>query len=98
LIGREKLLPALVSVNASMPGEVGAEILDVDLNPRAIASDHFRRHPAFRQRARRLGSVRADHTSATSVSNRSSIRTTPLPSADRSLPRMCVPACALLVT
>ncbi len=40
------------------------------------------------QRARRRGSVSADHRSSISVSKRSSMRTTPLPSADPRLPRM----------
>src|SRR3954453_2519748 len=49
------------------------------------------------QRARRTGSVIADQRSSMSVSYRSSIRTTPAPSADRMLPRMRVPGLALLV-
>ena len=40
------------------------------------------------QRASRGGSVSADHRSSISVSKRSSMRTMPLPSADRRLPRM----------
>src|SRR5258708_7772442 len=41
--------------------------------------------------------VSADHRSSISVSKRSSMRTTPLPSADRRLPRRRVPPRALLV-
>src|SRR5215472_5017788 len=49
------------------------------------------------QRAKRAGSVSADHRSSISVWKRSSIRTTPLPFADRRMPRMRVPPWALLV-
>src|SRR5215472_11750833 len=44
------------------------------------------------QRERRLGSVSADHTESMVASTRSSMRTTPMPSAERRLPRMRAPA------
>ncbi len=66
---------------------------------RARNSPPRRRSPSTSpsQRARRPGSVNADHTSSISVSKRSCMRTTPVPSADRRLPRMRVPARSLLV-
>src|SRR5215469_7758292 len=66
---------------------------------RARNSPPRRRSPSNSpsQRARRRGSVSADHRSSMSVSKRSSMRTTPLPSADRRLPRIRLPASALLV-
>src|SRR5205814_10469373 len=48
-------------------------------------------------RARRSGSVIADHRSSISVSYRSSIRTTPTPSADRRLPSSPAPPRTLLL-
>src|SRR5439155_27026883 len=49
------------------------------------------------QPARRRGSVSADQRSSIWVSKRSSMRTTPLPSADRRLPRIRSPPPALPV-
>src|SRR5690348_6728478 len=66
---------------------------------RYLYSPPRRRSPATSpsQRPRRTGSVSADQTLSISVSNRSSIRTTPLSSADRRLPRIRLPAPPLLV-
>src|SRR5215471_12106080 len=66
---------------------------------RARNSPPRRRSPSKSpsQRPRRRGSVRADHRSSLSVSKRSSMRTMPLPSADRRLPRMRPLPRALLV-
>ena len=57
---------------------------------RARNSPPSRRSPSTSpsQRARRRGSVSADHRSSISVSKRSSMRTMPVPSADRRLPRI----------
>src|SRR5207302_10987315 len=64
---------------------------------RARYSPPRRRSPSTSpyQRARREGSVSADHTSSISVSKRSSMRTMPLPSAELRLPRMLPPPGAL---
>jgi hypothetical protein len=53
----------------------------------------YRAHPADQTQ----GSVSADQIPSISVSKRSSMRTTPLPSADRRLPRMRAPGRALVV-
>src|SRR5512132_983233 len=66
---------------------------------RARYSPPSRRSPSTSpyQRARREGSVSADHTSSIALSKRSSIRTMPFPPPEPRLPRMRPPPLALLI-
>ena len=47
LIGRLELVPPRVAVAALTPGEVGGEILDMDLHPRPVGGEQAQGHAPF---------------------------------------------------